>query len=193
MTLISSRDALLVIDVQNDFLPGGALAVPNGDAVVPLINRLSALPFGAVVATQDWHPPSHVSFQTSEPAGPWPPHCVAGTDGAALAAGLDCAPVALVLRKGRSKTVDSYSAFLDNDHASATGLASWLREVGVERVFVTGLALDYCVSATAVDAMDAGFESIVIVDACRGIGPRDEALQKLAAAGVGIAESAALA
>ncbi|WP_341535019.1 nicotinamidase [Acetobacter sacchari] len=193
MMPISSRDALLIIDVQNDFLPGGALAVPDGDAVIPLINRLATLPFGAVVATQDWHPPGHVSFQTSEPAGPWPQHCVAGTEGAALATGIVSAPVALVLRKGRSKTVDSYSAFLDNDQVSATGLASWLREVGVERVFVTGLALDYCVSATAIDAKSAGFESVVIVDACRGIGPYDEALQKLEAAGVGVVESAALA
>ncbi|WP_242010181.1 nicotinamidase [Acetobacter conturbans] len=184
MLTISSADALLVVDVQNDFLPGGALAVPDGDAVIPIINRLMRLPFGAIVATQDWHPAGHCSFR--EQGGPWPEHCLTDTQGAALADALDRAPLALELRKGRTQAVDSYSAFVENDRLTHTILADWLSERAIKRVFVTGLALDYCVTATAMDARRAGFESLIVVDACRGIAPEAEAIAQATAAGIRI-------
>ncbi|MFT8720376.1 nicotinamidase [Acetobacter sp.] len=182
MTRISIADALLIIDVQNDFLPGGALAVPDGDAVIAPINRLMELPFGALVATQDWHPAAHCSFVGQ--GGEWPAHCVAGSQGAALADGLDRRSLTLTLQKGTSQAVDSYSAFIENDRVTHTILEEWLRERNIRRVFVTGLALDYCVMATAIDARACGFESFIVLDACRGIGPEDVAIARAQRAGI---------
>ncbi len=194
------EDCLLVIDVQNDFMPGGALAVPRGDEVVPVINRL-ARSFAHVVLTQDWHPADHISFADSHagtqpfqsialPYGPqvlWPSHCVQETRGAALHDGLDVPHARLVIRKGHHRDVDSYSAFLEADRATRTGLAGYLREHGVKRVFCVGLATDYCVAWSALDARAAGFAATVVEDACRAIdlqGSLAKAWQELAAAGV---------
>ncbi|SOY43495.1 Pyrazinamidase/nicotinamidase [Cupriavidus taiwanensis] len=199
-TTIGPDDCLLVIDVQNDFMPGGALAVPSGDEVVPVINRL-ARAFGHVVVTQDWHPAAHVSFAANHagtqpfqmltlPYGEqvlWPVHCVQDTPGAALHAGLHVPHARLVIRKGHHADVDSYSAFLEADRTTRTGLAGYLREHGVKRVFCAGLATDYCVAWSALDARAAGFEAAVIEDACRAIdlrGSLARAWQDLGAAGV---------
>ncbi|WP_291362903.1 nicotinamidase [Acetobacter sp. UBA5411] len=190
MIKISSADALLVVDVQNDFLPGGALAVENGDAVIPVINQLMTLPFGAIVTTQDWHPSEHCSFE--EQGGEWPRHCVADTSGADLAEALDRRAVSLELRKGQSLSVDSYSAFLENDGVTRTILQDWLMNRKIRRVFVTGLALDYCVTYTAIDAQAAGFESVIVLDACRSIALLDEAVSKIENAGILLTESSDL-
>lgn len=176
------RDVLLVIDVQNDFCPGGSLAVPDGDAILPTVNRL-AREFAHVILTQDWHPPGHSSFASAHPGrqpyettemdyGPqilWPDHCVQDTPGAAFRAGLDVPRAELVLRKGFHKAIDSYSAFRENDRRTATGLAAYLRERGFERVTLCGLATDFCVLYSALDAREAGFATSVVIDACRGI------------------------
>jgi nicotinamidase/pyrazinamidase len=178
----AANDALLVIDVQNDFCPGGALAVPDGDAVVPLINRLGGA-FAHVLLTQDWHTPGHSSFASSHagrqpfetftmPYGEqtlWPDHCVQGTPGAAFHRDLDRTRAELVLRKGFRREIDSYSAFTENDRKTATGLAGYLRERGISRVFLAGLATDFCVHFSAVDAVRAGFTAVLIEDACRAI------------------------
>lgn len=198
MIHVTSHDALLVIDLQNDFLPGGALAVPNGDAVIPVINHLTLLPFGQQAASQDWHPHFHVSFASTHgrKATPdhWPDHCVAGTHGAELAATLHQGRIGMVIRKGRDPDVDSYSAFMDNDRATRTGLDSWLKGLGISRVFITGLALDYCVRFTAIDAKALGFETIVVEDACRAVGPGPQATwQILAQHGIERAHAADLA
>ena len=207
-TTIGPDDCLLVIDVQNDFMPGGALAVPHGDEVVPVINRL-ARAFGHVVLTQDWHPVSHVSFAANHagtqpfqtltlPYGEqvlWPVHCVQDTPGAALHAGLHVPHARLVIRKGHHADVDSYSAFLEADRTTRTGLAGYLREHGVKRVFCAGLATDYCVAWSALDARAAGFAAAVIEDACRAIdleGSLAKAWQDLGAAGVTRVTSAEL-
>ncbi|NUO86138.1 MAG: bifunctional nicotinamidase/pyrazinamidase [Cupriavidus sp.] len=207
-TTIGPDDCLLVIDVQNDFMPGGALAVPNGDEVVPVINRL-ARAFGHVVLTQDWHPAAHVSFAANHagaqpfqtlalPYGEqvlWPVHCVQDTPGAALHAGLDVPHARLVIRKGHHAGVDSYSAFMEADRTTRTGLAGYLREHGVRRVFCAGLATDYCVAWSALDARAAGFEAAVVEDACRAIdlqGSLARAWQDLGTAGVARVRSADL-
>lgn len=176
---ITDRDALLIIDVQNDFCPGGALAVPRGDEVVPAINRLATL-FRCVVLTQDWHPKGHHSFASSHPGTSlfskigeqtlWPDHCIQESEGAAFHKDLDTARAQLILRKGFRLEIDSYSAFQENDRATKTGLAGYLREQGVARVFLAGLAYDYCVRYSAIDARAAGFAAVVIEDACRAIG-----------------------
>ncbi|WP_454721174.1 MULTISPECIES: bifunctional nicotinamidase/pyrazinamidase [Cupriavidus] len=201
-----AQDCLLVIDVQNDFMPGGALAVPHGDEVVPVVNRL-AQAFAHMVVTQDWHPAGHASFAASHagaqpfqtvalPYGEqvlWPVHCVQDTPGAALHAGLRVPHARLVIRKGYHRGVDSYSAFMEADRATRTGLAGYLREHGVRRVFCVGLATDYCVAWSALDARAAGFEAAVIEDACRAIdldGSLERAWQTLAAAGVQRLQSA---
>lgn len=177
-------ECLLVVDVQNDFVPGGALAVPRGDEVVPIINRLGAR-FADVVLTQDWHPRGHISFASSHPGTKpfdkielpygeqvlWPDHCVQGTPGAQLHPGLDLPQAQLVVRKGFHRDIDSYSAFLEADRKTSTGLAGYLRERGLSRLFVCGLARDYCVEWTAADARAAGFEVTVIEEACRAISP----------------------
>ena len=173
---------LIVVDVQNDFCPGGRLAVPGGDEVVRPINALAAR-FAHVVMTQDWHPAGHRSFASSHPGrapfetvdmayGPqvlWPDHCVEGSAGAAFHPALDVPHAALVLRKGFRRDIDSYSAFYENDRTTPTGLAGYLRERGLARVFLAGLAFDFCVRWSAEDARRLGFEAIVIEDACRGI------------------------
>jgi nicotinamidase/pyrazinamidase len=177
-----SSDVLLVVDVQNDFCPGGALAVPRGDEVVPIINRLAAR-FRHVVLTQDWHPPAHFSFASSHPGkkpyetiaasyGPqvlWPDHCVQDTSGAAFHPSLHVPHAALVLRKGVDPAIDSYSAFYENDRKTPTGLVGYLRERGMSRVFLAGLAFDFCVRYSAEDAKREGFTALVVEDACRGI------------------------
>lgn len=179
---LNGRDVLLVVDIQNDFCPGGRLAVPHGDEVVPLINRL-AVAFAHVVLTQDWHPAGHLSFASSHAGAEpfqstqvaygtqvlWPDHCVQDTHGAAFRDDLHIPHVQLVLRKGYHRGIDSYSAFYENDRTTATGLAGYLRERGITRIFVAGLAFDFCVRYSAEDAHRAGFEVIVIEDACRSI------------------------
>lgn len=179
-------DALLVVDVQNDFVPGGALAVTAGDAIVPGVNAMMArfsCAGAMVVLTQDWHPPRHRSFASAHPGakpfdpheepgiGPvlWPDHCVAGTRGAELHPALDTRLAHAIVRKGWRPDVDSYSAFLENDRRTPTGLDGLLRSAGVRRVFVCGLALDFCVAYSARDAREHGFEVVVIEDLCRGI------------------------
>ena len=198
--------ALLVIDVQNCFVTGGTLAIKNGEAVVPVINRLGGV-FDTVIATQDWHTPDHVSFASAHPGrqpyelidlayGPqmlWPDHCVQGTDDAKLYKDLDLSRAQLILRKGYHRDVDSYSAFAEADHKTATGLGGYLRQRGVHSVFLTGLATDYCVASTAIDACEAGFTAYVIEDACRGVDLRGSlaaAWQHMAARGVHRIQSA---
>lgn len=199
------RCALLVIDMQYDFMPGGALAVAEGDALVPLINRLGAL-FRNVVITQDWHPAGHISFAASHagrapfdsitlPYGPqtlWPEHCVQGTHGAALHADLAIDHAQLVLRKDCNAGIDSYSAFVEADRTTQTGLAGYLKERGIDSVFVVGLALDFCVALSALDARAAGFNTWIVADACKAIdldGSLDKAWKDLQAAGVVLIKS----
>jgi nicotinamidase/pyrazinamidase len=197
---IDDTSALLVIDVQNCFLPGGSLAVKEGDQVVPIINRL-AKGFANVVLTQDWHTPGHVSFASAH-AGKkpfetidlaygkqvlWPDHCVQGTEGASLSKDLSIPQAELIIRKGYHKDTDSYSAFTEADGKTTTGLAAWLKARKLQRLFVAGLATDFCVAWTALDARKAGFEAFVIEDACRGIdtqGSLAKAWADMGAAGV---------
>jgi nicotinamidase/pyrazinamidase len=178
----SSDAVLLIVDVQNDFCPGGALPVPRGDEVVPIINRLAPR-FAHVALTQDWHPAGHLSFASSHPGkqpyetvtvdyGPqilWPDHCIQGSPGAGFHAGLDVPHAEVMLRKGYRRTLDSYSAFYENDRTTKTGLAGYLRERGLSKVFLAGLAFDFCVRYSAEDAVREGFNAVVIEDACRGI------------------------
>lgn len=203
---LGEQDVLLVVDVQNDFCPGGALAVPGGDAVVPVINRL-ARRFRHVVMTQDWHPPGHRSFASAHPGKQpfetieveygqqtlWPNHCVQGTLGAELHPGLAIPQAELIVRKGFRPGIDSYSAFRENDRETPTGLAGYLRERGFERITLCGLALDYCVFFSAVDAREAGFDAAVVLDACRGIdlgGSQERALAAMREAGISLLEAA---
>ncbi len=195
-----SATALLVIDMQNDFCPGGALAVAGGDMIVPLVNRLIQQ-FAHVVLTQDWHPAGHASFASSHagaapyasvdmPYGPqtlWPDHCIQGTHGAAFHAGLDWTRAELVVRKGYRPAIDSYSAFFENDRSTPTGLGGAMRERGITSLVLCGLATDYCVAYSALDAARLGFRTSVRMDACRAIdmgGSLAVAEQKLLAAGV---------
>jgi nicotinamidase/pyrazinamidase len=196
---LDPHDVLLVVDVQNDFLPGGALAVPQGDEVLPVINRLMPA-FAYVVVTQDWHPEGHVSFATTHDAKPfaaitlphgeqtlWPDHCVQGSPGATLHEALDVHGALLILRKGANSDLDSYSAFTEADGKTTTGLAALLKARGVRRVFACGLATDFCVAHSAVDARKADFETFVIEDACRAIdaaGSLEAAWARMKSAGV---------
>jgi nicotinamidase/pyrazinamidase len=197
---VRDDDVLLLIDVQNDFCPGGALAVPRGDEVVPVINRLASR-FRHVVLTQDWHPAGHVSFASTHPGrapfetigvayGPqvlWPDHCVPGSRGAEFHASLDTTRAELVLRKGYRPQVDSYSAFYENDRSTRTGLAGYLREHGYRRLILAGLATDFCVQYSATDARREGFDVLVVEDAVRGIdleGSLAQAWRRMAEAGV---------
>ncbi len=198
--------ALALVDLQNDFMPGGALPVPRGDEVIPVANRVQAA-FGLVVATQDWHPPDHGSFAANHPdrrpgevielAGLpqvlWPVHCVQVTPGAALVAGLDTQRVARVFHKGTDPQIDSYSAIFDNGHRQSTGLAEYLRGQGVGELYVLGVATDYCVKYTVLDALQLGFRAHVIADGCRGIdlhvGDCETALDELRRAGAVVASS----
>jgi nicotinamidase/pyrazinamidase len=180
--LPGETDLLLAVDVQNDFCPGGALAVPGGDETVPVINRVVRR-FRHVALTQDWHPPGHGSFASAWPGrapyetvdlpyGPqvlWPDHCVQGTAGAAFHPDLDAPQAELVIRKGFRREIDSYSAFFENDRSTPTGLAGYLRERGFTRLFLAGLAYDFCVLWSAEDARRLGFEVAVVEDACRAI------------------------
>ncbi|MEO6982500.1 MAG: bifunctional nicotinamidase/pyrazinamidase [Edaphobacter sp.] len=183
---IQSADALLVIDVQNDFCPavngvGGALAVPEGDKVVPIINAL-AQKFDHVILTQDWHPTGHISFAATHNKQPyetieapyglqalWPEHCLQHTEGAAFHPALEIPHAELILRKGFRRQIDSYSAFLENDHRTATGLSGYLKDRGLHRLFLVGLAYDFCVRYSAIDGKHLGFETIVIEDASRPV------------------------
>jgi nicotinamidase/pyrazinamidase len=203
-----STDCLLVVDVQNDFMPGGALAVPRGDEIVPLVNRIAA-GFAVVALTQDWHPAGHASFASSHTGRKpyetirlaygaqvlWPDHCVQGTPGAAFNAGLDVPHAQLVIRKGHHRKVDSYSAFLEADRKTRTGLDGYLKSRGVKRVYCAGLATDFCVAWTAMDARRFGLQAVVIEDACRAIdtgGSLAAAWQDMKKAGVRRLSSAAL-
>ena len=193
-------DVLVVVDVQNGFMPGGSLPVPGGDAVVPIVNRL-ARAFRHVVITQDWHTSGHISFASSHrgkkpfdtielPYGPqilWPDHCIQGTVDAELHKDLGIPHAALVIRKGYRQSVDSYSAFLEADRRTMTGLSGYLRERGLTRAYFVGLATDFCVAWSALDARRAGFEAAVIEDATRAIdtaGSLEQAWTDMTAAGV---------
>jgi nicotinamidase/pyrazinamidase len=200
-------NALVIVDVQNDFCPGGALPVPEGDRVVEVINRLQPR-FDLAVATQDWHPADHGSFAANHPGKNvfdtidlnglpqtlWPVHCVQGTRGAELAPGLDKTRIARIFRKGTDPGIDSYSGLFDNGHRKSTGLGEWLRGQGVTEVFVCGLATDYCVKFTALDAAQFGFKAFLIEDASRGVNLRpgdvQNAIAEMRRAGVGIVQSA---
>jgi nicotinamidase/pyrazinamidase len=205
---ITSHDVLLVVDVQNDFCPGGALAVPNGDAVIPVIHRI-APKFEHVILTQDWHSPRHLSFASAHPGKHpfeqiqvsygeqtlWPDHCLQGTRGAEFHPALHLAGAELILRKGFDPEIDSYSAFFENDRKTPTGLAGYLRERGLTRVFIAGLAYDYCAAYSALDARRLGLPAIIIRDACRAIDLNGSvaAMEKeFARTGVELIESAEL-
>ena len=204
--------ALILVDIQNDFIPGGALAVPEGDRVVPAANRLIREgKFDLVVATQDWHPREHGSFAANHagkkpgevidlnglPQILWPVHCVQGTPGAAFHRDLDVSRVAKVFQKGTNPGIDSYSGFFDNGHRKATGLSDYLKQQGVKEVAVCGLATDYCVKFTALDARQLGFDVTLIEDACRGVNLRpgdvDRAIQEMKDNGVRVVRSDARA
>lgn len=194
------NEALIIVDVQNDFCPNGALAVPGGDEIVPAVNRLAA-EFAHVILTQDWHPRGHTSFASSHPGKQpfeaievaygeqvlWPDHCVQGTLGAAFHPRLDVPHAELIVRKGFRRGIDSYSAFVENDHRTPTGLAGYLRERGLERLTLCGLATDFCVLYSALDGRRAGFDVGVVTGACRGIdidGSLGRALASMREAGV---------
>jgi nicotinamidase/pyrazinamidase len=201
--------ALILVDIQNDFCTGGALAVPGGEAIVPIANRLMSS-VDLVVATQDWHPAEHGSFAANHPGRQpfelgelgglsqvlWPPHCVAWSGGAQFHPGLDTRRIARVFPKGTDPGIDSYSGFFDNGRRKATGLGDWLRVQGVDALIICGLATDYCVKATAIDAAQLGFRTTLAEDACRGVGMTADAIpaavREMAAAGVRVATSAAL-
>jgi nicotinamidase/pyrazinamidase len=205
----SGDRVLLIIDVQNDFCPGGSLAVEDGDAVLSVINRIMPV-FPHVAATQDWHPPDHVSFASRHPGRKpldmvsadgieqvlWPDHCVQGTRGAELHPRLDARHIGLVLRKGMRPMLDSYSAFFENDHRTDTGLRFWLKGMRLREIVLCGLATDYCVRASALDARRAGFHVTLVRDACRGVdfprGSVEKALAEMEKAGVRIVESGQL-
>jgi len=202
-------NCLLIVDIQNDFLPGGALAVPEGDAVIPVINRLQDR-FDLVLATQDWHPPDHGSFAATHPGHKvgdvieldgipqilWPVHCVQNSPGAQFSTALDTTRLARVFRKGIDRKIDSYSTFFDNAKRRSTGLADYLREQNVQEIFICGLATDYCVRFSALDALELSFPVTVVEDACRGVNlqPDDSlnALRELRKAGAKIQSSSEL-
>lgn len=205
----TSTSALIVTDIQHDFLPGGALAVPDGHAVLGPVNAL-ARRFDRVILTQDWHPPGHISFASTHPGRQpldslelpdgrtqilWPDHCVQGSHGAEIAWSLDISKAQLVIRKGYWKDLDSYSVFIEADRTSPTGLAGYLRERGLDRLFIVGLATDFCVAWTALDAANLGFETFVVEDATRGIdtnGSMERAMADMEAAGIKRIKAAAL-
>jgi len=202
-------NCLVLVDIQNDFLPGGALAVPDGDKVIPVANQLQAA-FPLVVATQDWHPANRGSFATSHPGKKvfeqielnglpqtlWPVHCVQNTKGAELAIALNRERITKVFPKGTDAGIDSYSGLFDNGHRKSTGLGEWLKAQGVTEVFVCGLATDYCVKFTALDAAQMGFKTHLIEDASRGVNLRPDdvnnAIEEMRRAGIAVVKSAEL-
>jgi nicotinamidase/pyrazinamidase len=214
MSIIVAKTLLLEVDVQNDFCPGGALAVPDGYAVVAPLNALAialAAAGGRIAATQDWHPGGHVSFASShrdkKPGDIvdldgvpgqvlWPDHCVQGGQGAAFHGELDLKPLSLIIRKGFRRGLDSYSAFFENDRKTPTGLEGWLRGIGIESVIIGGLATDYCVFYSAMDSKNLGFNTVIVNDAVRGVGYPEGSVQKakaqMAAAGIRFADSSEL-
>lgn len=193
--------ALIVIDLQNDFCPGGALAVPEGNTIVPVVNRIAPF-FSRVIATRDWHPPGHVSFASNHPGKRpfeairhssgdqmlWPDHCVQGTRGADFHPDFDLSPVDLIVHKGSAIDLDSYSAFLENDHETPTGLEHYLKGLGIRETYLCGLATDFCVFFSAMDAARLGFAVTVFGDAVRGVdvpaGSIDRAIQEMTKAGI---------
>ncbi len=201
--------ALILVDLQNDFLPGGALAVPDGDQVIPVANRVQPL-FDIVVTSQDWHPADHGSFAASHPGRQpgehieleglpqilWPTHCIQESNGARLAQGLDSSCIARIFYKGSDPQIDSYSCFYDNGHRRSTGLADYLRDQGVDTVYLLGLATDYCVKFSALDAVAEEFAVHLILDGCRGIdlepGDIERALEEMREVGVAILSSSDL-
>ncbi len=205
---IDARDVFLVVDVQNDFCSGGALAVSGGEEVISPIQRV-APKFQHILLTQDWHPADHTSFATAHPGKQpfesvempygvqtlWPPHCVQGSHGAEFHPALRLPQAQLILRKGYHRDIDSYSAFVENDRTTSTGLAGYLRERGLRRIFLAGLAYDYCVAYSALDARRLGLEVVVLRDACRAIGLNDSVAttdRAFAESGVRVIESAEL-
>ena len=207
---IGETDILGLVDLQPTFMPGGELPVADGDAVIPFVQRLLRR-FAHAFATQDWHPAGHSSFASAHPGRKpfetismaygeqvlWPDHAVQGSANAALHCGVDLTKVEVIIRKGFQRDIDSYSTFFENDHATATGLNGWLRERGFRRVFLAGLATDFCVAWSAEDAVRLGYDVVVIEDACRGIGvplddgrtTLDEARERLTRLGVRLANS----
>ena len=201
--------ALVLIDVQNDFLPGGALAVPNGDAIIPIINGL-ADHFTLTIASKDWHPEAHMSFAVNHPGKKegdviewreksqilWPVHCVQDTSGAEFPSSLNTERISKVIYKGTNPKVDSYSCFFDNERGQATACEEYLREQGIKELFFTGLATDYCVKFSVLDALRLGFRTHVIIDACRGVnllaGDVTQAIEEMKEAGAQICESSAI-
>ena len=206
---MATNDTMILVDLQRDFLPGGSLAVPDGDAVVPVANRL-APHFRRVIATQDWHPANHSSFAANNPGTKpgeiiklggldqimWPVHCVQGSRGAEFAPALARASITRVVRKGTDAAIDSYSGFFDNGHLKATGLETLLSSLGVHRVHIMGLATDYCVKFTALDARGIGLDVVLVLDGCRAVnlspGDGERAISEMRAAGVAVATSDSL-
>lgn len=201
--------ALVLVDLQYDFLPGGALAVAEGHETIPVARRLMPS-FDVVIATQDWHPPEHKSFAVHHDKQPgevidlhglpqvlWPEHCVQGTRGAELHDELEAHRITAVFRKGEDPAIDSYSGFFDNGHRKATGLEAWLRERAISRLYVLGLATDYCVKFTVLDARRLGFETVLVEDGCRGVnlaaGDSARAIEEMRAAGAAVTRSGDLA
>jgi len=203
---MKKNSALIIIDLQNDFCPGGALVVPEGDGIIPLINKLSGK-FKRVIATQDWHPTDHMSFAVNHPGKKefdvidyngmkqvlWPEHCVSGTFGAQFHSDLDINNVDLIIRKGRNPEIDSYSAFKENDKKTLTGLEGYLRNLDIRQTYICGLALDYCVLYSALDSRELGFDTYVIIDGTKGIdspeGNIDKSLAIMKEKGIKIIES----
>jgi nicotinamidase/pyrazinamidase len=202
-------NALIIVDLQNDFLPGGALPVPRGDEVIPIANKLQQR-FELVLATQDWHPPNHGSFAANHPGKKpgdrimldgieqilWPVHCVQNTHGAEFAPSFDTSRIAHVFHKGVERNIDSYSTFFDNAHRRHTGLADYLKKRGIKDIYLMGLALDYCVKYSTLDARQLGLNTYVILDGCRGIelesGDIDRALDEMKRAGAVLLQSSKL-
>lgn len=182
-----SKKALILVDIQNDFLPGGAFAIANGDEILPFIEKLTDLPFDLIIATQDWHPQNHGSFAANHNKKPgekimlngieqilWPVHCVQNTKGAELHKKIPRGKIAKIFHKGTDKNIDSYSTFFDNAHQKSTGLADYLAEQKIAEIYLAGLATDYCVKFSALDALKLGFKTHVIIDACRGINVHEQ-------------------
>lgn len=196
----NALNALILVDIQNDFLPGGALAIPNGNEILPVIETLVKLPFDFIIATKDWHPEDHTSFATNHNKSPgskimlgnieqilWPVHCVQETHGSEFAAGAYTAKISQVFHKGTDKSIDSYSTFFDNGRRKSTGLADYLKKHHIKELYIAGLATDYCVKYSVMDALHLGFKIFVITDACRGINIKskdsDRALDEMQKAG----------